>query len=98
MLTGEVDQHLRAISTYIEAALKAEGIRPHHVEGRFNLQWVLLDYVDVVVHLFLPEVREFYDLESLWGEAKSVRLTFPDEPQETLKPAGRPARSASAKL
>jgi len=69
LMNGEIDQHLKAISQNIEDTLKTEGIRPHHVEGRRNLQWVLLDYIDVVVHLFTPEMREFYDLEAFWTEA-----------------------------
>jgi ribosome-associated protein len=53
--------------------LEKQGIRPLHIEGYENLRWVLLDYVDVVVHLFLPEARKFYALEKLWGEAKIKR-------------------------
>jgi len=75
-MTGEVDQHLMAICTHIEDGLKAEGTRPHHVEGRLNLQWILMDYVDVVVHVFLPHTREFYDLDALWAEAKTVALKW----------------------
>lgn len=76
LMNGEIDQHLKAISQHIEDTLKSEGIRPHHVEGRQNLQWVLIDYIDVVVHLFTPEMRQFYDLEAFWTEAKPVKLNF----------------------
>jgi ribosome-associated protein len=76
LMNGEVGPHLKAISQNIEETLKAEGVRPHHVEGRGNLQWVLLDYIDVVVHLFTPEMREFYDLEAFWTEAQRVALGF----------------------
>jgi len=48
--------------------------RPHHVEGLTQGRWVLLDYVDFVVHLFHPELREFYQLERLWGEAPVVAV------------------------
>ena len=80
LMTGEVDQHLRALSAHIEGSLKTTGARPHHIEGRHHLQWILMDYIDVMVHLFLPSSREFYDLESLWGEAKRVPLKFLNAP------------------
>jgi ribosome-associated protein len=83
LMNGEVDQHVKAISQNIEDILKTEGVRPHHVEGRLNLQWVLIDYIDVVVHLFTPEMREFYDLEAFWTEAKRVALGF-DQIEEAV--------------
>ena len=67
---GTVDVHLKAIADHILMELKSEGIVPLHVEGMDNLRWILLDYFDVVVHLFLPQTREFYALERLWGEAQ----------------------------
>lgn len=76
LMNGEIDQHLKAISAHIEDTLKQENTRPHHIEGRQNLQWVLMDYIDVVVHLFTPQMREFYDLEAFWTEAKRVPLDF----------------------
>jgi len=76
LLNGEIDQHLKALSDHIEYTLRDEGLRPHHVEGKQNLQWVLMDYIDVVVHLFTPEMRQFYDLEALWAEAIPVALNF----------------------
>jgi ribosome-associated protein len=51
-----------------------EQVHPHHVEGLPQGRWVLLDYVDVVVHLFHPELRVFYQLERLWGDAPPVAL------------------------
>jgi ribosome-associated protein len=68
--TGMVDVHLKAIADHILEELKKEGIKPLHIEGYENMSWVLIDYVDVVVHLFLPNTREFYAIERLWGEAK----------------------------
>ncbi|HEX7342680.1 MAG TPA: ribosome silencing factor [bacterium] len=88
LMTGEVDQHLRAICAHIEDSLKSAGTRAHHIEGRLQLQWILMDYVDVIVHLFLPSSREFYDLESLWGDAKPVSLKL-------LKAASIAASAAS---
>lgn len=68
--TGSVDTHVRAIFEHIVDELKDEDIHPWHVEGRERYQWILIDYVDVVVHIFQPETREFYGLERLWGDAK----------------------------
>jgi len=48
--------------------------KPWHVEGSNNAEWVLLDYVHVVVHVFQKHIREFYDIEGLWGDAKSVKI------------------------
>lgn len=66
---GESDVQVKAISRAITGGLKQEGIRLWHQEGYRNLQWVLLDYVDVVVHIFRKESRDFYCLEKLWGDA-----------------------------
>jgi len=89
LVTGEVDIQLRGIAHYIEDKLREEGVKAYNVEGEKNLQWVLIDYVDVVVHLFLPMVRDFYDLESLWGEAKPVHLTFLNRRRD-IDPPGTP--------
>jgi ribosome-associated protein len=76
ILNGEIDLHLKAIADYIVDSLKKQGIRPHHVEGKSSSKWVLIDYIDVVVHLFLPETRQFYDLENLWLEADRIEIDF----------------------
>ena len=68
--TGTVDVHVKAIADAIVEDMKEQGERPWHVEGTERLQWVLIDFVDVVVHVFQPETREFYALERLWGDAK----------------------------
>lgn len=68
--TGDVDQQVRAIARGIEDRVrKTTGDRVLHREGMESLNWVLLDYVDVVVHVFKPSFREFYRLEDLWGDA-----------------------------
>jgi ribosome-associated protein len=67
--SGTSDAHVRGMAEHLMAELA-----PHHVEGLAPGRWVLLDYVDVVVHLFHPEVREFYQLERLWGDAPPVAL------------------------
>ena len=58
-----------AIAEHVLEKLRDEGVRPQHVEGLSGGRWVLLDYVDFVVHVFHPAAREFYQLERLWGDA-----------------------------
>jgi ribosome-associated protein len=68
--SAEVELQARAIADHIIENLKKKGIKAWHAEGYQNSKWILLDYVDVVVHIFLNETREFYGLERLWGDAK----------------------------
>ena len=67
--SGGSDRQVKAIHDAIHAGCKAEhGLLPARVEGLARAQWVLMDYLDVVVHVFMPDVREYYSLERLWGE------------------------------
>lgn len=67
--SGTSDRQVKAISDAILAGLKAEhDVRPQRVDGLTQARWVLMDYLDVIVHIFVPEVREYYALERLWGE------------------------------
>ena len=75
--TGRSDTQVRAIAEHIEQSLAAEGIRPLALEGLRRGQWVLMDYGDVVVHIFYQPIRAFYDLEGLWIKAPRVRLPEP---------------------
>jgi len=65
--------HARSIAREIEAELDRIGVSPLGVEGFESASWILLDYTDVVVHIFLEEMREFYDLEVLWGDARRIK-------------------------
>lgn len=65
---------VRAVAEAVEEALRAEGVKPWHVEGREGRRWVLLDFVEVVVHVFHEKTREYYMLDRLWGDARSVDL------------------------
>ena len=68
--SGRTDRQTKAIHDAIHEGLKREhGLLPRRVEGLRQAGWVLMDYLDVVVHIFTPETREYYRLESLWGEA-----------------------------
>jgi ribosome-associated protein len=71
---GNVDRHVAAIGKAIEDELREKGIKPVHVEGFKTGDWVVLDYSDVMVHLFMPGLREKYSLERLWNESKIVDL------------------------
>ena len=68
--SGNTDRQTKAIHDRIHEGLKKEhGILPRRVEGLAEGRWILMDYLDVVVHVFTPDAREFYRLEQLWGEA-----------------------------
>ena len=66
---GTSDTQVKAIADHVVDELKKEKVRPEHVEGLRGGRWVLVDYVDFVVHVFHPQARSFYQLESLWGDA-----------------------------
>jgi ribosome-associated protein len=70
--SGTSDIQVRSIAEHIEETLREEGHRPDHVEGKAGGTWVLLDYIDFVVHIFHASAREFYQLEHLWGDAPRV--------------------------
>jgi ribosome-associated protein len=69
LATGNSDIQVKAIAEHVLEGMKGEGARPLHVEGLDRGRWVLMDYVDMVVHVFHPSAREFYQLEHLWGDA-----------------------------
>lgn len=73
--SANVEVHAKAIADWIMENLQRRGIDFWHNEGYQACRWILLDYVDVVIHIFLPKVREFYALEKLWGDAKIEELS-----------------------
>jgi ribosome-associated protein len=75
--SGTSDTHVRSVAERVMEGMKAAGNPVHHVEGLQQGRWVLLDFVDVVVHVFHPTMRAFYQLERLWGDARRVAV----EPQ-----------------
>ena len=89
LCSGTNPRQVQAIADEVELQLKKMGLRPTHVEGYKQAEWVLIDYVDFVVHVFSDKARKFYDLERLWKSAKRL------EPSD-LKAAPR-ARKAATK-
>lgn len=75
--SGRSNRQVMAIAEHIQVTLKQQGIRPLSVEGSKEGHWTILDYGDVVIHVFFESVREFYDLEGLWIDAR--RLPIPPE-------------------
>lgn len=72
--TASSNVHSKAIADNLILESKKKDVKPWHNEGYSNLSWVLLDYVDVVVHIFLEETRRFYNLEGLWADAKITTI------------------------
>jgi ribosome-associated protein len=97
LCTGTNPRQIQAIADDVERQLSAAGARPNSVEGYNQAEWVLLDYVDFVVHIFSERARKFYDLERLW---KSARRLTPEDLKK--KPAAartkkKPSRKVAAK-
>jgi len=74
LFTGANPRQVRAITDEVEQRLKQRGLRAHHVEGYNQAEWVLMDYVDFVVHVFSERARAYYDLERLWRAAPRVPI------------------------
>ncbi len=74
LCTGRSNRQVSAIADHIRRFLKEHGIRPLYVEGMKEGHWVLLDYGQVVIHVFYEPVRQFYDLESLWADARPLPI------------------------
>lgn len=81
---GAVDRHVISLGAAVEAALKEQGEVPVHVEGMQTGDWVVLDYVHVMVHIFMPGLREKYQLEQLWKQGKIVDLKIDVSPQQSM--------------
>ena len=97
--SADSDTQVKAIADEVDKQLKDEGIKCWHKEGYMALNWVLLDYVDVVVHIFKKESRQFYNIEKLWGDAPSVLVEDPTLKKETktVKPKQKTIRKKSIK-
>jgi ribosome-associated protein len=83
--TGDSSRQVKAIADEIEKKLKISGVSPSHIEGYQNAEWILMDYFDLVVHIFSRNARAFYDLERLWRDGKKInvdRFLKPAKPKE----------------
>jgi ribosome-associated protein len=78
IVTGRTERQTKAIHDAIHQGMKADhGRVPRRVEGLVGARWILMDYLDVIVHVFTPDTREYYRLEQLWGEAPALRAAVP---------------------
>jgi ribosome-associated protein len=82
LCTGDSSRQMQAIADEVEKRLKESGIRPSHVEGYQNSEWILLDCMDLVVHVFSKNARAFYDLERLWRDALKIDASLLIEKKE----------------
>jgi ribosome-associated protein len=74
LATGSSTTQVKALADEVEIKLKEAGITPKRTEGYRGADWIVLDYIDVVIHIFYKETREFYDLERLWQDGEAVDL------------------------
>jgi ribosome-associated protein len=88
--SGTSDRQVKTLADEVVAALKARGVRPVRREGEVGAKWVLLDFVDFVVHVFNQEEREFYRLENLWRDAPIVRWEDGAAPAATIAEQSSP--------
>lgn len=81
LVSGASDRQVKAIVDAVEDALREQGLRPLRREGEHALRWVLLDYGDIVVHVFHAEERAYYELERLWKDAPVIDAGLEDDPR-----------------
>lgn len=72
--TATSSTHVRALADEVEEKLKEASLEPHHIEGR-TTGWIVLDYESVIIHVFTPNEREFYNLDSMWSDATEIDLS-----------------------
>jgi ribosome-associated protein len=74
LINGTSDTHVRSIADHIIDELRKEGHRADHIEGLRSGRWVLIDFIDFVIHVFHPAARDFYQLDRLWGDAPAISI------------------------
>jgi ribosome-associated protein len=74
LVTGQSERQVKALAEAVEEEAEKLGARPHHIEGELEARWILLDFVDVVVHIFLRELRAYYNIDRLWADAPQVSV------------------------
>ena len=95
--SADSDTQVKAIADEVDKSLRDEGIKCWHKEGYTALTWILLDYVDVVVHIFKKESREFYNIEKLWGDASTIDVIDPALRKKTAKPKVKTTTKSATK-
>jgi ribosome-associated protein len=75
LVTGATTRQTHAVAEGVQRSLRENGVRPARVEGQRAGEWILIDYLDAIVHVFTPEARSFYRLEQLWGDVPQLRIT-----------------------
>lgn len=93
--SAEVDKQVKAIADEVEEKLTKKGIKCFSKEGYETLNWVILDYFDVIVHIFRNETRNYYNLEKLWGDAPLI--PFDNEEESTIKSTNKKSKSTTKK-
>lgn len=91
--SGRSNRQVTAIAEHVERELRKQKIKPLSVEGAKEGQWALLDYGSVIIHVFFESVREFYDLEGLWTDARRLKLSGAKRAKSGHAPAVRPRSS-----
>lgn len=74
LVTGTSSPHVKALAEEVEDTLAKEGVEPRRIEGAQSATWILMDYQDVILHIFTKETREFYGMERLWSDAPRLDL------------------------
>ena len=97
LCSGTNPRQVQAISDEVEMKLKAAGVRPNNIEGYNQAEWILMDYVDFVVHVFSEKARKFYDLERLWKSAKRLEPSDLKSKPKARKTAAKPAATKKKK-
>lgn len=93
--SADVDKQVKAIADEVEEKLNSQGIKCFHREGYETLTWVILDYFDVIVHIFKTEARNYYNLEKLWGDAPVIPID--EEPPSTKRKLTKSSQSSRKK-
>ena len=93
--SADSDTQVKAIADEVDKRMRDEGVRSWHTEGYRSLNWVLIDFVDIVVHVFKKDSREYYSLEKLWGDAPVVVAEDPLLKLPVKRKPGRPKKIKS---
>jgi ribosome-associated protein len=93
--SADSDTQVKAIADEVDKRMRDEGVRSWHTEGYRSLNWVLIDFVDIVVHVFKKESREYYSLDKLWGDAPVINAEDPLLKIPVKRKPGRPKKIKS---